>query len=109
MRDDSVRGPRGVRRRQPLGRRGLRLVVERAAEAAAQRRCESAVVPCPNLSRSSRARLFCHAQDFIALLEIKRKSHRVPALLERLPVFRVRGVFEDLNTGHILSQKAQPK
>src|SRR6266704_3596942 len=69
------------------------------------RACTSQRMP----RRPGRRRLFRHALILVRLFEIKRKAHHIPAALERPPVFRVSGIFEDFDPGNVLPQKAQPK
>ena len=82
---------------------------EHFVEVAADLRRQRAVIPRPNPRRSRRARLFRHPRDFVALFEIKGKPHHVPAALERLPILRVRRIFQDFDARHVLPQKSQPE
>ncbi len=78
-------------------------------ERTTQRRRQRAVIPRPQPRHARLARLFRHAQNFVALLEVKRKPDYIPATPERFPVFPARRVFEDLYARHVLPQKPQPK
>src|SRR5260370_2472929 len=87
----------------------LAVSVEYVVEAGLQRRGQGTVVAGPEPAHPRRPRFLSHLQNVVALLQVEREAHNIPALFQGISIFGARRVLEDFYIRKILTEEPQTK
>src|SRR5713101_843536 len=87
----------------------LAVSVEDVVEAGLQRRSQRSIVAGPEPFHARRTRFLTHLQNVVALLQVEREAHNIPALFQGISILGARRVLQDFYIRKILAEEPETK